>query len=283
MTLPKLVEHLAGRRLAVLTGAGCSTESGIPDYRGPETARRARNPMPFKAFIGDPAARRRYWARSMIGFPRLAAATPNPAHQALAELEHAGVTAGVITQNVDGLHQAAGSRRVVELHGNLGWVRCLDCDALEARRRLQERLVALNGDFAGVGAMAPDGDADVAADTERFVVPSCQRCGGDLKPAVVFFGESVPQERVTEARRLVDHAEALLVVGSSLVVFSGYRFVRQAAADEKPVFIINQGPTRGDPLAELRLDARAGTALPDLVAELVKRRPLGKDQPTPHA
>lgn len=253
----------------VLAGAGMSTESGIPDYRGPETARRARNPVQARQFIADPAARARYWARSVVGWPRIAEARPNAAHRALSALERRGAITGVITQNVDGLHQAAGSERVVELHGALARVRCLGCGALEPRAALQERLLEHNpGWDAHAAPVAPDGDADLEAALAGFRVPGCAACDGVLKPDVVFFGENVPAKVVESAWALFDEAEALLVVGSSLTVFSGFRFVRRAAERGVPVAIVNLGPTRGDPLAALCVDARLGDALPRLAAAL---------------
>jgi len=266
--LAPLIDLLANRNVAVLTGAGCSTESGIPDYRGPETARRARNPIRFAEFVRDEAGRRRYWARSFVGWPRLAAAKPNPAHLALARLQATGHVRGLITQNVDRLHQRAGSADSVELHGALQEVVCLGCGALGERDDLQDRLVALNPGFeGGHAAQAPDGDADLA-EVQDFVVARCLRCAGDLKPHVVFFGESVPRERVARAREHVDRADALLVVGSSLVVYSGFRFVKQAHQRGIPVAILNLGPTRGDPLATVYLRASAGEALSAAAARL---------------
>ncbi|WP_338046781.1 NAD-dependent protein deacetylase [Polyangium spumosum] len=265
-----LARLLAGRRAVALAGAGMSTESGIPDYRGPETARRARNPIQARAFIHDPAARARYWARSMNGWPRIAAARPNPAHVALAALERAGRLAGTITQNVDGLHQAAGSERVIELHGALARVRCLGCGVIEPRASLQERLIAENPSFYQWGtALAPDGDADLEHDAfADFHVPACLGCGGTLKPDVVFFGENVPAPVTEAAWALFDEAEVLLVVGSSLTVYSGYRFVRRASERGVPVAIVNLGPTRGDAHAAVRVDARLGELLPRLASTL---------------
>ncbi|MFW5741375.1 MAG: NAD-dependent protein deacetylase [Myxococcota bacterium] len=258
---------MRGRRIAVLTGAGCSTESGIPDYRGPETRRRARNPIQYRAFMSDREARRRYWARALVGWRRFDGKLPNPAHRALAELERAGRLTGVVTQNVDRLHQAAGSCHVVELHGALQEVVCLGCGTLHARPQVQAELEARNPTFVGRGApLAPDGDADLDA-IRGFELVTCP-CGGDLKPNVVFFGESVPQARGSAAWRIVDEADVLLVVGSSLAVYSGYRFVRGAAQRGQPVAILNLGETRGDSLAQVRLHAKAGEALPALAAAL---------------
>jgi NAD-dependent SIR2 family protein deacetylase len=270
MSVRQLADRMAGRRTAVLVGAGCSTESGIPDYRGPDTFHVKRSPMQHRAFVGDAQARRRYWARSFVGWPRMAAARPNAAHRALAVLEEAGQLSGVITQNVDGLHHDAGSRHVVELHGALREVVCLGCGHVEARARLQDRLAEANPGLAEAAdaTTAPDGDVELEPPPD-FVVPVCLRCAGVLKPHVVFFGDNVPRERVDRATEMVDGADHLLVVGTSLTVWSGLRFVRRAAAAGKPVAIVNLGPTRGDPFADLRIDGRAGDVLPGLVAELV--------------
>ncbi len=272
MELSELVQLVRGRRVVALTGAGCSTESGIPDYRGPDTPPRARPPIQHREFIDHAAVRQRYWARSVLGWLRFSAAQPNPAHAALAELEQRGVVAGVITQNVDGLHGAAGSRAVVELHGALARVRCLTCLAVTARDALQARLLAANPDWlerTRSAQLAPDGDADLPDDlVAGFTVIDCEACGGTMMPDVVFFGGSVPRATLDAAWQLFDRAEVLLVVGSSLTVFSGFRFVRRAAERGVPVGILNRGPTRGDPHATVRLDARAGAALPALVHAL---------------
>jgi NAD-dependent deacetylase sirtuin 4 len=261
--LDALIGLLRGRRVVALTGAGCSTESGIPDYRGPDTPPRARPPIQHREFVERADARRRYWARSMLGWPRLAAARPNRGHEALAALERAGAVAGLITQNVDGLHHRAGSREVVELHGALRRVRCLACSRAIARDELQRRLAEANPDWMERGGtIAPDGDADLADDaTAGFEVVACAACGGVLMPDVVFFGGSVPRPTLDAAWATFERAEVLLVVGSSLTVFSGYRFVRRAAERAVPVAILNRGPTRGDPHAALRVDASAGEAL----------------------
>lgn len=270
--LDTLTNLLRGRRVVALSGAGISTESGIPDYRGPETRRRATNPIQYNAFAGDEAARRRYWSRSLVGWPRTAAARPNAGHRALARLEAAGCLRGVITQNVDSLHQAAGARRVVDLHGDLGTVRCLGCDGCTSRTAMQRRLRTANPDWhAEAARLTPDGDADLkgAAPEAGFRVPACTACGGILKPDVVFFGEHVPAARTQAAWALFEEAEALLVVGSSLTVYSGYRFVLRAAKTGVPVGIVNLGPTRGDDAAAVRLNARLGDALPALAERLL--------------
>lgn len=270
--LDELVALMRGRRVVALTGAGCSTESGIPDYRGPDTPPRARPPIQHREFVDKPDMRRKYWARSMLGWPRLDAAQPNAGHKALAQLEETGVLAGLITQNVDGLHARAGSRAVVELHGALARVVCLACGEITSRHDLQARLHDANPTWperARAVAIAPDGDADLPDDlVAEFVVVPCVACGGVVMPDVVFFGGSVPRETLGAAWSTFDRAEVLLVVGSSLTVFSGYRFVRRAAERAVPVAILNRGPTRGDPHAQLRLDARAGETLTALAHRL---------------
>jgi NAD-dependent SIR2 family protein deacetylase len=266
----RLVALARGRRVIALTGAGCSTGSGIPDYRGPDAPVRKRPPIQYREFVGDVDGRQRYWARAVVGWPRLAAAEPNPAHLALADLEHRGIVVGLITQNVDRLHHRAGSVRVVELHGALHEARCLGCDALEDRDALQGRLLALNPGFAELSALAaPDGDADLPDDlVDRFVVAPCRACGGVLKPDVVFFGESVRRPVVQAAFDLLDVAQLLLVVGSSLMVLSGLRFVREAARRGVDVAIVNLGPTRGDPQATLHVDGDVADVLPALADRL---------------
>jgi NAD-dependent deacetylase sirtuin 4 len=268
-----LVGLVRRRRVAVLAGAGCSTESGIPDYRGPGGSLRNRSPMRYGEFVGSAEARSRYWARSAAGWPRMRAARPNAAHRALAELEAAGAVGGVITQNVDGLHGAAGSRRVVELHGSLGWVRCLECGARERRRALQDRLAELNPWLSeledGDAALAPDGDAELdRAAVAGFRVPTCRACGGVLKPDVVFFGESVPRPTVEDAWRLFESCDAVLVVGSSLEVYSGRRFTDRATRDGTPIAIVNLGETRADAAAAVRVEGRLGEVLPRLARAL---------------
>ncbi|NBB74645.1 MAG: NAD-dependent protein deacetylase [Bacteroidetes bacterium] len=272
-SIRKLVDVLRGRRIVVLSGAGCSTESGIPDYRGPETRHTERNPIRYRAFVGDPAARQHYWARSAIGWPTFAAAEPNDGHRALASLEASGRIRGIITQNVDRLHHAAGSTRVVELHGALEEVVCLDCGVVEHRPAFQQRLLARNPGWTDRAVeIAPDGDAEIPrAATQTFAVPGCRRCGGVLKPNVIFFGENVPAPWVEEAWTLLGEGDALLVAGSSLTVYSGYRFVRRAAQNGHPIAIVNLGPTRGDDLATLRVDAKTGAVLPRLAHALGRR------------
>jgi NAD-dependent SIR2 family protein deacetylase len=270
----RLLELLMGRRVAVLTGAGVSTDSGIPDYRGPTSP--PRNPMTYQQFVGDAAFRQRYWARNHIGWRAMDGSRPNPAHRALARLESMGIVTGLITQNVDLLHTKAGQRGVIDLHGTYARVRCLGCEALISRMALAERLEAANPGFAAdAGAcgveVAPDADA-VITDTDNFHMVDCERCGGLLKPDIVYFGENVPKDRVAAAFDLVDNADALLVVGSSLTVMSGLRFVRHTAKHARPVVIINRGPTRGDELAALTLDAGCSavlTALTDTLAASV--------------
>lgn len=270
-TVCDLLTLLAGRRVAVLTGAGLSTDSGVPDYRGPDSP--PSNPMTIGQFTGDPVFRRRYWARNHVGWRHLADAVPNMGHRALAALEEAGVVIGLITQNVDLLHTKAGSRRVVDLHGSYATVICLTCGKSVSRASLAERLEELNPGFTdrvgklGGIAVAPDADA-VVADTESFRHVDCRHCGGILKPDIVYFGESVPKDRVAQAYSMVDDADVLLVAGSSLTVFSGYRFVRRAAARGVPVAIVNRGFTRGDESAAVKIDAGCSPVLAVLAAEL---------------
>jgi NAD-dependent SIR2 family protein deacetylase len=256
-------------RVVVLSGAGISTDSGIPDYRGPSGAARRHAPMTYQAFVGSAEARRRYWARSYVGWGQIADARPNAGHVAVAELQRRGLLDGVITQNVDGLHQAAGARDVIELHGGLDVVVCLACRLREGRRSLGERLRAANAGFAAeLARVNPDGDAELPDEQlDAFVPVGCLRCESDLlKPDVVFFGENVPRPRVDACYALVEAAAALLVLGSSLTVMSGLRFVRRAAALGIPVAIVNQGETRGDPLATVKVDAPLGEVLPALAA-----------------
>jgi NAD-dependent SIR2 family protein deacetylase len=258
------------RDFLVLTGAGVSTDSGIPDYRGPDGTRRV-TPVQYHEFVRSADARRRYWARASVGWERFATVEPNAGHRAIARLQSIGALGALITQNVDGLHQAAGSRDVVELHGELAAVVCLACCARSRRTALNERIRSLNPDFhPEARELRPDGDVDLAeADVAGFVIPPCLRCGADLlKPDVVFFGESVPKARVARCCALTDAAGALLVLGSSLTVFSGYRFVRRAAERGVPVAIVTRGPSRGDAEATVRLDAALGDVLPALAERL---------------
>jgi len=254
--------------------------SGIPDYRGPEGRFRSRKPMMYREFIGSAEGRARYWGRSAVGWHRMATAAPNAAHHALARLEAGGALPGTITQNVDGLHQAAGSRNVVELHGSLARVRCLGCDDTVPRDAFQERLLAINEGWAarllvhesaGGAAPAPDGDAELGGeDFTSFRVPDCHVCGGVLKPDVIFFGENVPRATVERAWRLLEDAEVLLVVGSSLTVFSGRRFLYGAREAAVPVAIVNLGPTRGDEMATVKVEGRLGEVLPKLADALLQ-------------
>lgn len=263
----RLADLLAAGGVTVLSGAGLSTESGIPDYRGPTGALRRATPMTYQRFTGDAAARQRYWARSHLGWRIVAQAVPNAGHRAVTVLQEAGLLSGLVTQNVDGLHTAAGATGVIELHGNLHRVVCLGCGAASARSELDEALRTANAGWsAPVEQRNPDGDVDLPGQAvRRFTVVDCRRCGGLLKPDVVFFGETVPSDRVDASFALVARARLLLVLGSSLRVMSGYRFVLRAASLGIPVAIVNQGATRGDPHAALTLDAPLGEALPTLV------------------
>ena len=279
-----MVEIFGAGNVAVLSGAGLSTESGIPDYRGPSgQARRVGQPMTYQAFTGSAEARQRYWARSHLGWRHITGATPNPGHRAVATLERAGLVGGIITQNVDGLHQAAGAAAVTELHGSLHRVVCLSCWERSPREELDARLRVANpgwahgfpaaGGAAGAGASGaepavnPDGDVALE-ETSGFVVVDCTSCGGVLKPDVVFFGENVPRDRVDACFAQVAASSALVVLGSSLTVMSGLRYVRYAASLGIPVLIVNQGTTRGDVLATATLDAPLGETLTAVVREL---------------
>jgi NAD-dependent SIR2 family protein deacetylase len=263
----RLADMMSGGNVVVLSGAGMSTDSGIPDYRGP-TATRRHAAMTYQEFISDAHARRRYWARSHVGWRHVALARPNAAHHAVAALERAAWLRGIITQNVDGLHQRAGSRNVVELHGSLATVVCLGCGARTSRRQMARRLSAVNPAFdLRLPQAAPDGDAELSHEVvDRFTVVSCHRCpGGILKPDVVFFGERVPPSRVTQCYEMLDTARVLLVLGSSLTVMSGYRFVIRARQLGTWVAIVNRGPTRGDRDAHLKIDAGLAVVLPSVV------------------
>jgi len=268
---------LRRHRFVALTGAGLSTDSGIPDYRGPNSP--ARTPMTYQEFVSGPEARQRYWARSHIGWSRMREAVPNEGHLALARLEQQGALTMLVTQNVDGLHEQAGSgrrgARLCALHGRITDVVCLSCQERSARRTLQSRLEELNPGFSAEHAQAvvrPDGDVELA-DVAGFTVPPCESCGGVLKPDVVFFGENVPRERVQRCYDAVNTAEALLVAGSSLTVMSGFRFVRSAHKRGVPVVIVNRGETRGDALATLKLDTGVTPFLTEL--DIHRRRSGG--------
>jgi NAD-dependent SIR2 family protein deacetylase len=268
---PELIALLAGRRVAVLTGAGISTDSGIPDYRGPDSP--PSNPMTIRQFTSDPVFRQRYWARNQVGWRHMDETLPNAGHRAVAALERDGVVSGVITQNVDLLHTKAGSRNVINLHGTYAQVVCLSCGDSMTRAALGDQLDALNPGFVeraeaiGGLAVAPDADA-VVTETDTFRYLDCPSCGGMLKPDIVYFGESVPKNVVGQAFSLIDAADALLVAGSSLTVFSGYRFVRHAAARGITVAIVNRGPTRGDDLATVKVDGGCSELLTLLAEEL---------------
>jgi NAD-dependent deacetylase sirtuin 4 len=275
-----LADFLAAHsRIAVLTGAGCSTESGIPDYRSPGGVWSRHKPIYYNDFVRSAEVRRFYWARSFRGWPRFKAARPNEAHRALAELEARGRVRQLITQNVDDLHREAGSRNVVQLHGANAFVVCLDCRERTGREEMQGRLAEANQQWlsaapwdrlrADEAEFAPDGDAEIAREVVGgFAVPECARCGGVLKPDVVFFGEAVPQDVVRVAMEGVDEADALLVAGSSLTVWSGFRFVKRAADRSLSIAIVNIGPTRGDELASIKVEEKVGRALGEAVAEL---------------
>ena len=270
MDLTAVVELLAGRRWTALTGAGISTDFGIPDYRGPDSP--PRNPMTYQQFVGDAAFRRHYWARNHVGWRHMRSTAPNAGHRALAELERAGLVVGVITQNVDLLHQAAGAHNVIDLHGHYDAVVCLNCRTQFTRTQIHETLDELNPGFAQTAQVqdaeiAPDADA-VINSTEGFVVADCPVCGGMLKPDIVYFGENVPKDRVQRAYDMVDDGEVLVVLGSSLAVMSGLRFVRHAAKNGKPVIIVTRGETRGDDLATIKLVAGTSEVLQGLLEQL---------------
>jgi NAD-dependent SIR2 family protein deacetylase len=260
-----LDEH---RRLFILTGAGISTASGIPDYRGPDGLWKRRTPITYQAFMRDPAMRARYWARSFVGWPVVARAKPNRAHDALVTLEARGRIASLITQNVDGLHTRAGQRAVIDLHGRIDQVICMNCSTRVARAEIQQRLVASNPAWSNLtAATAPDGDADLDRFAfDDFEPPACARCSGMLKPDVVFFGENVPRERVEQAQCALADADAMLVIGSSLMVYSGFRFARMAREHGLSLAILTRGVTRADSMADLKLDADCEHALAVAVA-----------------
>ena len=242
-------------RLAVLTGAGVSTSSGIPDYRDEQGEWKRARPVEFRPFMTDPGVRQRYWSRSTVGWPIISSARPSETHRALARLEASGLVELLITQNVDGLHSTAGSRNVIDLHGRLDLVRCMSCGQMLPRAELQRQLLVNNPSWAQIeGRVAPDGDVDIESrDYSQFVVPACSQCGGILKPDVVFFGETVPPDRVARAFAGVAKADALLIVGSSLMVYSGFRFAEAAATAGKPIAAVNLGKTRADHLLALKI------------------------------
>ncbi|WP_408632297.1 NAD-dependent protein deacetylase [Mycobacterium basiliense] len=279
METAELVAELAGRRIAVLTGAGISTDSGIPDYRGPDSP--PSNPMTISQFVSDPLFRQRYWARNHVGWRNMDSTAPNAGHRALAALEGSGVVSGVITQNVDLLHTKAGSRNVINLHGTYARVVCLSCAYTTSRTALAAELEALNPGFiadaeaAGGSAVAPDADA-IVTDTGSFRYLDCPQCTGILKPDIVYFGENVPKSLVAQSYSMVEQADALLVAGSSLTVFSGYRFVRHAAARGIPIAILNRGRTRGDHLATVKVDGGCSETLTLLAGELPAAGTVGQ-------
>lgn len=270
--IQSLLHWLKERSFVVLTGAGISTGSGIPDYRDAEGVRRGRQPMMFQEFLNTPEARRRYWARAMLGWPKVRAARPNAAHEAVARLQRSGMIAGVITQNVDGLHDQAGSHDVVELHGSLHWVLCLDCNQRTPRDAVQRTLLDENPYLAEVDAVqAPDGDTllDPAFES-RFKVPRCAHCEGDrMKPDVVFFGENVAPPTAANALARVENADGLLVVGSSLMAYSAFRLCRTIAEQGKPLIAINLGKTRADDLLDIKIEASCETVLSELAQQLI--------------
>jgi NAD-dependent SIR2 family protein deacetylase len=270
-----LAAFLALHRSLVLTGAGISTDSGIPDYRGVNRRAPAPKPMTYQEFVRGEDARRRYWSRSAVGWAHMAQRAPNAGHAAVARLESLGRLTGVVTQNVDGLHRSAGTRELIELHGDLALVVCLDCGAREGRREYQRRLLAANPGFVPDAVpLLPDGDAAVDPEVARaFAVPVCAVCGGVMKPDVIFFGENVPKARLERAWDRLAAADGLVVLGSSLEVFSGYRFVRAAHTQGKPIAVVNHGPTRADGEVDLRLEARIADVLPAAVAELESALP----------
>lgn len=260
---------LSQRRVFVLTGAGISTGSGIPDYRGADGEWKGRSPMTYQSFVENPARRARYWARSFVGWPAVAGARPNRGHEALATLEQRDHISMLVTQNVDGLHQRTGQREVIDLHGRLDQVICLDCRLRVPRAIIQQRLLAKYPHWTHHrAAVAPDGDADLeGVDLDDFQAPTCDACGGLLKPDVVFFGENVPRVRLAKALAALQDCDAMLVVGSSLMVYSGYRFARLAREADLPLAILTRGITRADDIATLKLDAEAGATLAAVVAK----------------
>lgn len=259
-------ERMFGKSVFVLTGAGLSTDSGIPDYRG--EGRVAKHPMTYDTFMGSELAQKRYWARSFVGWSRISSALPNPGHLALAKAEEQGSIRALVTQNVDGLHQEAGSKSVIDLHGRLDQVVCMGCRASISRNSMDQLLQELNPSIQKDESVefTPDGDAEVEG-TENFVVPSCIKCKGVYKPDVVFFGESVPSARVELAFSLLESSDVLLVAGTSLTVNSGFRFAKQAAKSQKPIIVVNIGPTRADNLANAKIEANTSLALERLLVD----------------
>jgi len=256
-------------RLFVLTGAGCSTAAGIPDYRDEKGEWKHKPPVQFQEFIGSAATRQRYWARSLVGWARVDAARPSAAHTALASLQKSGAVGALVTQNVDGLHQKAGSEAVIDLHGRLDTVKCLECGATVSREGIQRELVERNPRFARMNAAdAPDGDAQLNGPFDDVLVPACAVCGGMLKPDVVFFGENVPKARVADCYAALAQSDGVLVVGSSLMVFSGYRFCLAAVELGKPVALVNKGRTRADDLAHVKVEGDCGDVLHELLRRL---------------
>lgn len=271
-TFDELIWHLRDRSVCVLTGAGLSTDSGIPDYRGPEGSLKTRTPVRFNEFVRSAEDRRRYWARSYVGWSFMRSRVPNEGHRAITKLQQSGVVSSIVTQNVDGLHQRAGAHGVIELHGGLDRVVCLSCGAVTSREALQARMTSDNPGWDTRRAEeAPDGDAELSYDVaQAFRVPACERCGGTLKPDVVFFGESVPKERVARVFDRVVKTDLLLVVGSSLTVYSGFRFADFAVKRGKPLIVVNAGPTRADEITSLKIDAPISEVLPPLAATLAR-------------
>ncbi len=259
---------LADGDVFVLSGAGVSTDSGIPDYRDEHGAWKGREPMQYRDFVGSEANRKRYWARSMVGFSFMAKTEPNRAHHAISMLEQRGALSLLVTQNVDGLHRRAGSERVIDLHGRLDQVKCLGCGAITSRAELQSELALRNPEFVDAAAtVKPDGDAELErASYDHFELVPCATCGGILKPDVVFFGENVPAQRVLEAMSALERSRLLLIVGSSLMVFSGYRFARAAERLGIPIAIVNRGKTRADGVATLKISGSIAEVLADLTA-----------------
>lgn len=265
MTPPNALRDFVDRheRLFVLTGAGCSTNSGIPDYRDTDGNWKRTQPVTFQAFMGEELTRQRYWARSLIGWRRFGQARPNDAHHALACLEQIGKCEVLVTQNVDRLHQAAGSKKVIDLHGRLDLVRCMGCERRIQRDEFQHEMGRLNTGWLDLdAAAAPDGDADLeGVDFASFIVPACEICGGILKPDVVFFGENVPREFVDAALGHLQKADAMLIAGSSLMVYSGFRFVQAAVRAEIPIAAVNLGRTRADEFLSFKVEDRCEDAL----------------------